>query len=300
MLVHSNPPPTQTVTSTPRLEDKEQQMRKELSELNDVDIIFYGRLEDQFGHAVGNSLIKFEVPFNNGNSVGVHRGTIVADGTGCFTISGYKGKSLSVVPLKTGYALASLTGGGIYSYLWPESQRAHPDPNNPVVIKMWKLQGAEPLASIDKEYTIPYTDRPLFFDLIAGRIVPAAGDIKLTVNRPEGEVSEHNRQEWSIDLEAIGGGLIEFPDKEWVVSYAAPENGYQPRGTFKNNSGPNSLILGLFVKSRNGQVYSKLGLSIRINNLPDGLMYIKFGGVANTNWSRNWEGDPNTLKAAGQ
>jgi hypothetical protein len=44
-------------------------------------------------------------------------------------------------------------------------------------------------------------------------------------------------------------------------------------------------------------VYSKLGLSFRINSDPDGLMNITIGGVANANGSRNWEGDPNTMAA---
>ncbi|SPE59638.1 hypothetical protein SBV1_340005 [Verrucomicrobia bacterium] len=34
--------------------------------------------------------------------------------------------------------------------------------------------------------------------------------------------------------------------------------------------------------------------------LLDGSMRVKFRGVADTNGSRNWEGDPNALKAAGQ
>jgi hypothetical protein len=55
-----------------------------------------------------------------------------------------------------------------------------------------------------------------------------------------------------------------------------------------------------FVKSRNGQVYSKVFLSIGINQQPDEPMYVEFRGVANANGSRNWEGDPNTMIKAGQ
>jgi hypothetical protein len=300
--VHTNTPiaPVASNVPTPPTESKEQQMREGLAEFNDADIEFYGRLEDQFGNAVGNAQIKFEVPFNNGHAVGVQRGTTVADGNGFFTISGYKGKSLSVVPVKAGYALASLNGGGIYSYLWSESQRVHPDRNNPTVIKMWKLQGAEPLADISKEYKLPFTSAPIFFDLVAGKIVPTGGDLKITVNRPSGEISEHNPQQWSIDVEVASGGFIETSEQEWRIAYFAPEDGYQPSGTFANNNGIGSVSEIFFVKSRDGQVYSKLGLSFDINETPDSLMHVRFRGVANTNASRNWEGDPNTLKMAGQ
>ena len=52
-----------------------------------------------------------------------------------------------------------------------------------------------------------------------------------------------------------------------------------------------------FVSSRNGQTYSKVLFSFTINQDPDGFMYASFRGVANTNGSRNWEGDPNTMNA---
>jgi hypothetical protein len=54
---------------------------------------------------------------------------------------------------------------------------------------------------------------------------------------------------------------------------------------------------GFFAVTRGGQVYSKVGLTLRINDDPNGDMYITFGGVANTNGSRNWEGDPATYRA---
>jgi len=297
--IHSNAQPisqSSPISSAPMppVESKEQQMREELAECNDVDIEFYGRLEDQFGNAVGNAQIKFEVPFNNGHAVGVQRDTTVADGNGLFIISGYKGKSLSVVPVKSGYALASLNGGGIYSYLWSDSQRAHPNRNNPTVIKMWKLQGAEPLVNISKEYKLPFTSAPIVFDLVAGKIVPSGGDLKITVKRPSGEISERNPQLWGIDVEVIGGGFIETSMQEWRVTYFASVDGYQSSGTFTNNNGIDSVNEILFVKSRDGQVYSKLGLSFDINETPDGFMNVRFRGVANTNASRNWEGDLNS------
>jgi len=68
-----------------------------------------------------------------------------------------------------------------------------PDQNNPTVIKMWKLQGAEPLVNINQHYKLHYTNAPINFDLLAGKIVPAGGDIKLTVTRSPGIMSGRNR-----------------------------------------------------------------------------------------------------------
>jgi hypothetical protein len=154
---------------------------------------------------------------------------------------------------------------------------------------MWKLQGAEPLVSLDKTYKLHYTNTPIYFDLVAGEVVPAGGDLKITVNRPAGEVSEHNPQKWSIDFEVMDGGFIETSGKESAITFAAPEGDYQKSGTFGNNNGTDGLDESFFLKSRNGHVFSKIYFSLGINNKPDDLMYIRFSGVANTNGSRNWE-----------
>jgi hypothetical protein len=296
--VHSNTPPVaQAVSSvtapTPPVESKEQQMREQLANFNDVDIEFYGRLEDQFGTAVGNAQIKFEVPFNNGHTVGVNRGTTMADGNGFFAISGYKGKSLSVVPVKDGYALASLNGGGIYSYLWSESQRVHPDRNNPTVMKMWKLQGAEPLADISKEYKLPFTSAPIFFDLVAGQIVPSGGDLEITITRTAGSLSKKSPGDWSIDLKPVNGGILESDLRTAQITFEAPADGYQDDYRLQmdgtNPAWHDGFDDEFFLKSRNGQVYSKFYFVFGINREPNEPLYFQFRGIANTNGSRNWE-----------
>lgn len=268
-------------------QNKGEQMKEGLAAMNDVSIVFYGRLEDQFGSPVVGAAITANVRIYNGVQSTVEHLTTASDGNGMFQINGGKGESLSIMPKKEGYVLATTGTYYKYSYMYPD--RFSPDQNNPTIIKMWKLQGAQPLVNLGKNYKLRYTDAPINFDLVGGEIVSAGGDLQITVNRPSGEVSEHNPQSWSINFQVIGGGFIETSDTEWGVTYAAPESGYQSDGTFSNNNGPDLINKALFVVSRNGQIYSKLGLSLRINNTPDGLMYITFTGVANTNGSGNWE-----------
>jgi hypothetical protein len=273
-----------------------------LATYNDQPIVFYGKLEDQFSNVVSGAMVGFDVRVMNGQESTIKRSQVVSDADGLFTISGYHGQDLSIVPKKSGYALASLNGGGNYSQLYPDEQRVHPDPNNPVVIRMWKLQGAEPLVGIDKTYKLPYSAAPINFDLLAGQIVPSGGDIKLMVYRTPGVMSGRNRLDWSIRIEAIDGGLMDSSGQE-AVAYAAPESGYLPGMTFNfATNAPNKweegFNQGFFLMSRNGQVYSKLGLSFRINEETDGFMYVKLTGIANVNGSRNWEGAPNTLNPA--
>jgi hypothetical protein len=146
--------------------------------------------------------------------------------------------------------------------------------------------------SINQHYKLRYTEAPINFDLLAGQIVPGGGDVKITMNRPTGTISEHNPQDWGFTIEAVNGGLIETADKEWRVTYAAPETGYQPSNVLSassNRHGIGGIQQGFFVQSRNGKIYSKVGISFGINETPDGFMEVTFSGMANTNGSRNWE-----------
>jgi hypothetical protein len=271
----------------PATPDKGEQIKEGLAKLNDMPIAFYGRLEDQFGSPVVGAKIAASIRIYNGVQSTVERSSVICDANGFFQVKGGNGESLGLWPSKEGYTLATTGTEFKYSYMYADHYA--PDPNNPTIIKMWKLQGTEPLVDISKEYKLPFTDAPIFFDLVAGKIVPTGGDIKIKVNRPSGEVSEHNPQKWSIDFEIVDGGFIETSGKESAITFAAPDGDYQPSGIFANNNGTDGLDKSFFVESRNGHVFSKLYLSLGINNKPDGLMYITFRGVANANSSRNWE-----------
>jgi hypothetical protein len=268
---------------------KEQQMRQELSGLNNEDIMFNGRVVDQFASPVPGAIVSATVQVNDGARVGADKISLTTDANGFFTVSGYKGKTLGLWVTKPGYVMAMTNTSFVYSLLWPTSQRYVPDANNPTVIKMWKLQGAEPLVNINQNFKIPFTSGPISFDLLAGKVVPRGGDVTITVNRPNGQISEQNPQKWNINLEIPSGGFIQTSDKESAVTFAAPDNGYQSNGSFENNNGPNLIDRAFFIESRNGQVYSKVRLLFSINNNPDGLMDISSTGVANVNGSRNWE-----------
>jgi hypothetical protein len=291
--VHMNTPSAQPMTNaaTPPNQDKGEQMKEGLAAMNDVPMAFYGRLEDQFGSPVVGAQITGDIRIYNGIQSTVEHLKTVSDANGFFQLKGDKGESIGLMPHKDGYVLATTGTEFKYSYMY--DGHFTPDPNNPTVIKMWKLQGAEPLVGIDKNYKLHYTDAPMNFDLVAGKIVPVGGDLKITVSRSAGEVSEHNPQDWSVQVEAVDGGLIETSVGESRVTYAAPEDGYQPSAAFVMSTAAHSwhgaFDQMFFVESRGGKVYSKVRLMFGINDTPDGFMDITFSGAANANGSRNWE-----------
>jgi len=261
---------------------------------NNPPITFYGKLEDQFGNALQDATVNFGIHVFSINKDAMKKEQVVSDANGLFSISGINGESLEIFPQKAGFALASTNTSWVYSHLWPEEQRAHPNPNNPAVIKMWKLQGAEPLVSITQRYRLHYTNAPIYFDLLAGKIIPDNGDLKITVKRPQGIVTGLTHPDWSVRIEAVDGGLLKTTDADASVMYAAPETGYQPDVVFLfSTNAPyrwsEYFEQELFVVCRNGKIHAKLNFSFCINEYPDGFMDITFNGVANTNSSRNWE-----------
>lgn len=279
---------------------KDQEMFQVLSTENNVPIVFYGKLVDQFGSPVADAQITGTTIIRNGFTEGGGRFTAVSDSSGYFKLDCGRGESLGVMPRKPGYSVASLNGGGFYTHLKPESERQHPDPNNPVVIKMWKLQGAEPLIKINQRYRTPFSSESLHFDLLAEQIVPTGGDIEIRVRRTPGTVSERTRAEWGVTLAAIHGGIVDSAGTE-RVTYWAPDEGYRDYEEFLfSTNAPNKWFGGFnhefYLKSRNGKVYAKVAISFSINQEPADPMDVTFKGIANTNSSRNWEGDPNTYK----
>lgn len=274
-------------TSNTALTEKVERTVGVLSAYNDVPIDFYGQLEDQSNNAVSKATVHFTVQVVNGYESTTKRGQTISDSNGYFYISDYRGQNLGIAVQKAGYVMAATN-----TLFWYSKLGGHPfvpDPRKPTIIKMWKLQGTEPLLKINQNFKLRYKEGPINFDLLTGKIVSSGGDIRIIVNRPPGIISGQKPQDWNIDFEVMGGGFIESSEAEAPLTYVAPENGYRPRGVFERNNGPDTIDKTLFIQSRDGQMYSKIHFLFGINGTPDGFMYITFNGVANTNSSRNWE-----------
>lgn len=223
VLVYSPSPPKALTSnsaipadqSTIPLGGKAEQIKAVLSNYNDVPIDFFGKLEDQLGNAVAGADIKGGIIVRNGQRKGSDQSLTTSDANGLFQFHG-KGQSLGIMPHKTGYALAST--GTLFNFSHLQEHPYVSDQNNPLVIKMWKLAGAEPLIGINHEFKVPVTGIPAAFDLLAGNIVPTGGDLKITVTRSLGIILGRNRLDWSVEVEAVEGGLIEASMEEARVT----------------------------------------------------------------------------------
>lgn len=292
--------PVSSGAPTTPLTTKAEQMKEGLAEFNNEDVVLYGKVMDQFDAPIANATVAGSVQVNNGTREGTDKISVATDANGLFTVSGYKGKALGINVRKAGYVMATTNTRFIYSLLWSDAERYHPDPSNPVVIKMWKLQGSEPLTGINQRHKFHFTETPINFDLLAGKIVSDGGDIKLTMSRATGFVSERTMQDWSVQIEAVDGGLIETPAMESRITYALPSSGYQPNDTFiLSTNAPHqwsgSIDQMYFIQSRNGQVFTKVDISVTINQQPDDFVWVEFHGEANPNGSRNFEADASAM-----
>lgn len=268
--------------------------------LNHANIEFFGKLEDQFGNSLPNTDVEFNIRYDTGLNSGTKNGTCKTDAKGFFSLAGYQGESLSIHPKKPGYVMIATNGGFIYSSFWPIGSRHTPDRNNPVVIRMWKLQGAEELIRVDRTLRFPMTNVPIYLDLESGNQVQGGGDLKITISRGSGEISKQNPREWSVRLEAVNGGIVETDGVQFVNTFSAPETNYpafwehrmnpQERAWFDN------LNAVFFLRSRNGQLNAKFRFFIRMNKTDSDKVGMQISGLVNAHGSRNWEEDPSKIR----
>jgi hypothetical protein len=246
---------------------------------------YYGKIVDQKGKPIYGADITGQITVMHGLGDGAKNQTLKtqSDTNGLFQFIGINGAQFGVGIKKHGYA---------------ESVRKEPtgkttSPNDREVFTMWKLQGAEQLVGINKTFKLPYTSKPVFFDLVTDNRVAVGGDLEAIITRAPGVISGRNHGDWSIKLMPVNGGIIETDCHSSQVTFEAPADGYQD-GYFvqMNHDDPawfDNIQKVFFLMSRNGQVYSKLSVDFGINDDPSGSMWFRLKGVANTNGSRNWE-----------
>ena len=96
-----------------------------------------------------------------------------------------------------------------------------------------------------------------------------------------------------MELKPVHGGIIESEFHTAQVTFEAPAEGYQNSYVVKmdhdNPAWFDNFQRMFFVKSRNGQIYSKILIDFGINRAPNDPLWFQFKGYANANGSRNWE-----------
>jgi hypothetical protein len=250
----------------------------------------YGKLQDQGLEAVADAEVttKISAPNSATNPTPLVTKT---DATGLFRFKLLPGEKIELTARKQGYVLAD-TNTMIQLGSLPDHQFTS---NQPAVIKMWKLQGAEPLTTFTGTSQFQNAGVPVYYDVVNKSFSSDSGDIRITVNRPDGIIAPSTQPDWSVQLESTSeGGLIEITPAIWQTTWWAPTTGYELNRNLlmsANKSRPWSTNAQgyYFTQTRQGGVYAKMLVNVSINPDPKVPYAISLSGIANTNGSCNWE-----------
>lgn len=279
----------------PQPPGKREQMREILSKFNDKEIEFYGKVIDQFGAPIPNVDVYGSVIYNNGVSSGVQKKQTVTDAEGLFSFSGMKGRTFDCGLRKPGYETMPEGDAWDYTELVPAGKRHHPDPKNPVILKMWKLQGAEPMIHLKKAFKIPPDGTPVRIDLTTGKIVEQGGDLVVTLRHETlapGALPLRGF-DWNAQIAANAGGIVESTQR---LMYLAPESGYASVLAVDmpaNKSGWQPNVDSAFYLQSRGQIYSRVAMHLNANPNQERGSYLSLHWWLNPKpGSRNLEFDP--------
>jgi hypothetical protein len=278
---------TSSLLKTPEIEKLTPDGKKKLlgllemgSKFN-VPITFFGKIVDQDNRPVEGVGVKIKVTSFDPNIIlDLKRSdenkytpiSLLTDVQGLFSVGDLQGRSMLIESVfKDGYqSPPSIPMRVYYSPEFDSTRIHHPDPKTPVIIRLWKKGTSQSLVSGSKFYGIVPDGRIYTIDLLQGQKIEGAGagDVKVQIKRPA-TITPQTKYDWSFAVEGVRGGVVESADE---LLYQAPEGGYQPRYEFAlSASSPEwtpTTKKRLYVRSRNGQVYSSLSVEV-ISNYQD-------------------------------
>jgi hypothetical protein len=298
-VVPTNAPAMGATTAVPNPQTAPREssgLRKQgiLSTYNHVPIDFYGKLVDQFGTPVAGADIKGSIRVINGFRRGTDWLSTTSGADGRFEFHG-KGQDIGVAPTKAGYVYLTMNGTGNYSLLSSEEERAHPDPSSPVILKMWKLQGAQHLISFRIDSYVPVNGTPVIFDLHTGTRVEQGGDLTIRLESPA-KPNAGEGYDWRVSVQPMDGGIFQPRDIRPDQMFEAPETGYEKEFdlAYRNGASPWSSRFksSFYFSTRAGRCYGKLTLSITTDVVREGGALVMLSGYLNPTGFRNLEMDP--------
>jgi hypothetical protein len=241
---------------------------------------------DQYGTPVVGAMVKGNVMTESLATSKEETHITQTDQNGFFQFTGLHGTSFGMAPSKAGYEWASRGK----ACQMPVGEKTAID--NPAVLTMWKLRGAEPIKHIVFESQIPYDGTSATFNLQVGKKT-GDGDLRITLLRSPLEIKPGllHPYDWDVRIEFINGKIIGESDP---YPYWAPENGYQ----MFFETGMNSIdrpwrpefIQNFYFKNSQGQCgRMSVNLSTSSKDLETG---ITIEAWINPSGSQNLEFDP--------
>lgn len=249
-----------------------------------MPIEFYGKVVDQFGEPVAEATVQFTWTAIDDS----HHAEMLSGADGRFQFAGVRGSGLDVSVRKVGYLPTSQSSGGFeYAAFFKDAFHV-PDRQNPVVFRLQKLLGSEPVYVFLFEATAKPNGVPLLLDVHDGKL-GNIGELSLMVEL--GPDRTDFGPAYTIRVTGLNGAQLLATTEEFPFS--APEDGYQ--GSFvlvqpaTRESYQPTKNLRFYVRLAGGR-YAFVGMEVAL--LSQGTEVRFSGGVRyNEKWSRNLEFD---------
>lgn len=255
-----------------------------------MPIDFYGRAVDQHGVPLAGVKVKVEILRVEQTSptqgdVKLDQVDLESGEDGRFSILNAKGHSVHVLSVtKKGYEASP---GPIATYGYYPGQ-ARRDPDKPIVFKMWKKQGAQPLTHFAWHHLMPCDGTPSIVPLTG---TPGEGNVQICCTRnpltspPPG----NGPFDYKFEISAMNGGIQATEDE---FMYLAPESGYSPNVVIQEKAGDSGwqgrVKQGFYIKTSAGH-YGRLTVDwYAAQNSPN---YLELECYINPTGSRNLEYD---------
>ena len=232
-----------------------------------IDIDFFGKVVDQYGIPIPGARVIMECRqwsflVTVGLTSRFPNHETLSDSSGLFSWKGVSGDLMKIESVsKDGY-LASPTNL-VFRFDLDNPNRT--SPNNPAIVRLWKQTGfATNLTGLKSLFGFVPDGRDHTVDLLKNKKYEGRqeGDLLIRIKRPPA-VLPNQPFDWSIEIEAIEGGLVEKTDP---FGYEAPEAGYNRVFKFEaKKDAPDwspGLLKQFYVRSRGG-TYSYVKVRVR-------------------------------------
>ncbi|MBN9693245.1 MAG: carboxypeptidase regulatory-like domain-containing protein [Verrucomicrobia bacterium] len=257
-------------------------------------INFFGVVFDEENRPIENAEVNFQ--WNEADR-GTQSATAFSDDRGYVKLLDRRGYVLLATARKDGYYTTRL--GNIYlNYAEPWDPKFHqPDPDRHVILKLRRKGVPEPLIE-RRMLTFPGSaeEGVISIDLLGQRAFDEVADLRIRMNHgPIVETAGRRRFDWTVEVEAIDGGLIEYSSRE-EFPFLAPEFGYEPvfRIAMRADSPQweSNFTKRFFFRTRGGMHFGRMELRVSPfpENAPPTVTLVEY--YLNPAGSRNLEFSP--------
>ena len=244
-------------------------------------IEFYGQVVDQNNAPVADATIDCTwSPFLGEPN----KKLLKSDSSGKFVVRDIRGKGLSILISKAGFVSES-GGRGSFEYAEFYHPDFHiPDPQAPVVFRLWKLGNSEPMFIWDSGCDLKIDGTPQWFTVSTGK--KGGGDLAFSVIRTN--ETAPRVYDYTLKIEAPGG--LALTDEE--LMFNAPEGPYQTSLSIEQKHGTPGYnqvqSLQFYLKTPEGK-FAAVKANVRNHTGPSAQVQLLF--YYNPSGSRNLEFD---------